>query len=676
MRIPPNSQWTQPNTSDLFGSLAATKNVNLDEEGYIKLSSRMASVMSEDLDSSFDLPIAIGRTNEDDFITVTEDDAFTGTVSPTDISFTEDTSSGVPASFSQYAWGAFWQNRWYAADTDDLYWKALNTGTYTDIANLTSGVPHPIEVFRNRNTLCVGNGNKVVQYATDHSTSTELTLPSDFQVIGLAYSGYRMGIITRLSPTIAGQNQDAYFFVWDGASTSADAGVPIGSDMAAGIAAYKGTWAIVSRTGELIAFNGGGFEQLAAFPFYFKGVTWGDFTNRVGKGVNMLVEGDVIYINLALNMDQYGRKLEIPLPYCPSGIWCYDPKVGLYHRYSPSISTLAKIFCQQADINTTTNVITRNTGTVPSTGSPVRYTAFGSSAIGGLTIRQDYWCIKLTSTTFKLANSYEEAMAGVAIDLTSDGGGTHNFVGLDLLDYGATRISEAGGTALMGIQSQVYDHLIAGAELYDHDNTGDLNHLLVTVPGFENRGYFMTPKILASQVEEDYQRLILPFRPLADGDSIIVKRKTKELAGLPVTSDQAGAQCNWTGQSGFFVTADLSDVKAAFDAGHEIECEILSGAGAGVIEKVQHIDVSSGTYAVTLENPVHGAASGRYSDVQFDNFETVMTIDNTVTSNDLGYAVVPVDASGKWLIMKVELRGVEVAVEPLQLQTKPKSLTA
>jgi len=33
-----NEKWFQPNNSDKFGSLWYTKNINLDEEGYIKLS--------------------------------------------------------------------------------------------------------------------------------------------------------------------------------------------------------------------------------------------------------------------------------------------------------------------------------------------------------------------------------------------------------------------------------------------------------------------------------------------------------------------------------------------------------------------------------------------------------------------------------------------------------------
>ena len=40
IKLPINSEWSQTNKSDKFGSLAYTKNINLDEAGYIKLSPR------------------------------------------------------------------------------------------------------------------------------------------------------------------------------------------------------------------------------------------------------------------------------------------------------------------------------------------------------------------------------------------------------------------------------------------------------------------------------------------------------------------------------------------------------------------------------------------------------------------------------------------------------------
>lgn len=85
----------------------------------------------------------------------------------------------------------------------------------------------------------------------------------------------------------------------------------------------------------------------------------------------------------------------------------------------------AKTAASATDVNATSNVITSSThGFV--TGQPVIYKE-GSVAIAGLTTSTTYWVIKVTADTFKLALSYDDAMAGTAIDITSTGTGTQSF---------------------------------------------------------------------------------------------------------------------------------------------------------------------------------------------------------------------------------------------------------
>lgn len=671
IRVPSDYKWKSSNNSDLFGNVVQSKNLNFDEEGYVKLSSRLVSVMSEDTDGDFQLPVAFGRKGEGSFEIVTAGssaDPFDASISATAITVTEDSSSNNP-NFTADSSGVWFQNRWYTSVTDDLHYKSGSTWTDAGLS-LTSSVPHPLEVFRNRNTLCVGNANVVKQYTTAHAASVDLTIPADFVVIGLAYSGNKMGIITKLSATADGQNQDAYFFVWDGKTTSANSGVPIGSDMAAGIVAYKGSWVIVTRTGQLLLWNGGGFTELAAFPFYFKNLIWGDFANRVGKGVNMWVEGDVIYINLNLQMDQYGKLREDFLPGCPSGTWCLDPKVGLYHRYSPSLSPISAVVVAQGDVNTTTNVLTKTSGTIPETGNPAKYTDDQGSAIGGLAEFETYYVIKVSSTTFKLASSKENAEAGIAIDLTSQGGTQHTFMVVDVRDFGASAIGDAGGIALMGVQSPLYDHVILGADMKDYDSASNVNHLNVSISDLENRGYLVTAKVLPSFAEDTQRKLIVPFRPLKEADQIIAKVRNTDLLGIPVTTAQGGAGFTWTGTDEFYTTANLSAVKTAFDADHEIECEIISGAGAGAMAKVSSITEEDGTYALELAESVPGAAGTRVGDAVFHNWKVIKTIQAGTTDAAKGYAEFSVAKAGKWAQYKFELRGIETTIEPFLIDVK------
>ena len=68
-----------------------------------------------------------------------------------------------------------------------------------------------------------------------------------------------------------------------------------------------------------------------------------------------------------------------------------------------------------------------STANIPSnilTGTRVRLTTT-TTLPGGLATATDYYVIKVSDTTFKLATSYANAVAGTAIDITDAGTGTH-----------------------------------------------------------------------------------------------------------------------------------------------------------------------------------------------------------------------------------------------------------
>ena len=74
-------------------------------------------------------------------------------------------------------------------------------------------------------------------------------------------------------------------------------------------------------------------------------------------------------------------------------------------------------------VDTSGNILTHSTATLGNL-RPCSFTTSGSLP-GGLSTATRYFVIKLTSTTVKVATSYENAVAGVAVDITSTGSGTH-----------------------------------------------------------------------------------------------------------------------------------------------------------------------------------------------------------------------------------------------------------
>lgn len=666
--IPKDGRISQPNNSDLFGNIWATKNINFDEEGYIKLSSRTGAVLSEETDNNFDIPISFGRANNE-FHIVTTDSPFDLNISEASFAIVEDTNTGNPT-LTFDSWGKWFQNRWHASTTDGI--KYTTGGNWSDTGvSLTSGKVHALEVFKNRNTLCAANGNVVKQYTTAYAASVDLTIPADFEVNCLAYNNSKMGVGTMLSDTAAGQNQEALFFTWDGASTSAGQGYGVGSDTIMGLVAYKSSWALLTRAGELKYFNGGGFDTLGSLPFYFQNTTWGDSQNRETHGDTLVVEGDVIYINVGNDLAVFGKNGESYMANYPGGVWCYDPKIGLYHRYSPSITPVYPIEVLTAGVNTTTNIITKNSGTLPATGNPIKYISSAASAIGGLTFGKIYYIIRHTSSTFSLAETKEDADAGNKVDLTSANDGS--FMALDVIDYGAAKISRTGGMGIVESRKLTVDHMVFGAELADSNSTSDYGTVCMTLPHFENRGYFITAKIRTQEVEDLIQKLFIKYRPLDTYDEIIVKYRNEDVLGLPTGTPQylSSVNCSWTDENTFTTTADLSAVKDYLDADSENECEVevISGAGGGQMAQISSITYNAGTYTVNLAEDIDGAASGRVCNVLILNWKVLQTLDNegSITSEDTeGHKEFPVLDNSKWIQFKVELRGDETTIEEFQ----------
>ena len=659
-----DKKFSQTNLSDTTGNIWYTKNMNFDEAGYIQLSSRAVSVYSKDEGTYWGYPLSIGRYN-------TTGKAYIVTSGNTDHTYDIDlsngglivsgdsTTGGNRPTGSNNNRGVWWQNKWHVTYNTGMAYNSAGTWTDTGIS-ITTGYAHPLEVFRSRTTLCVGNKNVVKQYTTAYASSTaDLTLPSDYNVTGLAYSGEKMGIATMIDSSLIGQNQEAIFATWDGLQTSANSVYPVGSSAILGIKAYKSSWVILTKNGKLLYFNGGGFDTLATLPYFFKKLNntievYGDIIH---------VEGDLIYINISGDVYYYGYKQQRFIQNYNGGILCYDPKVGLYHRYSPSISKLYQITVSGTD--TSTDILTASGGTIPSTGSPILYGYNVGSPIGGLTVGKLYYVIKHNSTTFSLATTYENALNNTKINITSSTTGT--FLGLEVTDYGLSKSTYAHAVTNWGNQDFNFDHLIFGGH-YDNVSGTPKETLNITIPEFPNRGYFVTPKIESQQIEENAQSLFIKYKPLKDIDSIVIKHKSSDIMGLPVSLPQRGTFFTWTSSTVGTTTADISEAYTYMQtSGNECEMEIISGAGAGQMPQISSIEYDGSTYTITLSEAVEGVTASNTCGIIIDNWKKFQTI---TSSDSNGWLQIPITQVSKWHKFKVELRGVKTTIEELQVVNK------
>jgi hypothetical protein len=669
IKLPNNGTWKQPNESDKFGSIAYSKSINLDEKGYLKLSPRTVNIFDESETTAnigstdFGYPVAFGRHGQGRIRFVTTDKSFDVTLSDTTKTIGEETDGSEPSLVDE-SHGVWWQNKFYAPADQELYYNDAGTWSTTAITNLSPDVRHYMTVFKNRNTLVITNGNVVKQYTTALASSTDLTLPSDFEAIGIAYNNNKVGIITRLGDSSEGQNAESFLFIWDGATTSANAGYAIGAYSGVCIFPYKSSFGLITSTGQILYFNGGGFDELAHFPLYISDYHWGNLTSPLSYGDNVVVDGDIVYINLGFSLQENGRKGERFYQKNPAGVWCYDPSVGLYHRYAPSNSRMYFHLISQANVNTTTDVITTS-APIPDTGNPLIIT---NESLGGFTNGTVYYVIKLSDTTFQIAQTKELAIAGVYMDITSATSPSYAFL-YDIVDYGVSYFTESGAIGVWGSSELTYRDVIFGGRYLD-TSLGAQKTLNTAVPLLENRGYVVLPKLYLDSAVENVQKLYIKHSPLDINDSILVKIKAKEYFGLPIASPNSASNDEfiWTGSKEGYTSTDLSEAKTALDAGEELEIEFTAGVGAGQCVKVTSLETSDGVYSIVLKEAVVGAQAGLKSHFVIDNWKEYATV-NFSTQKE-GLFEVSINAVSKSPQIKIELRGYETRIEDIIIDNK------
>lgn len=669
MIIPNENNWIQVNGSDIEGSVDYSRNINLDDRGYVKLSNRLVAIKSENGDTNFDLPVSYGYSSASSFFITTTDQPYTLTYDG-QITVAEDVVANNPSG-SIYGDGISWQDRWYVTGSSSFTYKAYSGGAWTSVTlspALTSSNPHPMCVFENRQTLVIGNVNEVKQIDTSHADTTNLTLPAGQQVSRIVYNRNLVAITTQ--STYSDVTVPGYFYIWDGSTTTANLGIPFGSCQDIGLIAYGASFVILNSIGQLLEYNGSGFNVLGNLPIYYDDNAYG--TNKQTRGRTMSVRGDNIYINIPTNSsgssfrnargERYDEK-------SPSGIWCYNPKYGLYQTYSNSSALAFTKTFGTSGVDTATDIITV-TATVPPTGTPCKYYDGGGTILAGLNIRITYYVIKLSSTTFKLATTKTNALASTAINLTGTGSAFQSVTFFPEYDFGQSSSTRTGGiTSLIDIYkttSNIGNNFLSAADLQDTTLT-DYATMSMGIDDIENRGFIVTPKIYSEGVTDMFQSVYIYFdKPVKDIDKIVLKYRNSDFAAVnqPAYINRQTPVCTWTSSTVFTTTDDFSTVVAGY------EVDIVSGSGAGQMAHISSITESSGTYTVTLDEAILGITANDSSYVSINNWTKLGVITYT-DSNPNNFKEFTIGKPSTWIQFKVEMRGVDIRVHKLDVIKKP-----
>jgi len=658
------SRFSQPNSSDLLGNVYYTKNINFDLEGYISLSPRAIAWANETTNPDLRTPISVGLSSPDNFL-LTTNQSFNFIASNTFNTLITDPGTNTPGG-STYSQGIFYNNAWHVSTSNEV--KSKTTGNWTTVISagtLTALVKHPLGVFANTNRLCVGDLNRVRSFNSSYSLVQTLELPQTYEVTGMAYNNSKLAVVTKTSFSALGQGQEAYFFIWDGATAQANQGYGVGATEIYSVIPYKSSFLILTNNGQLRYFNGGGFEDVGQFPVYFTDLV----LEGVIYGVNMIPDGDVVYITLDTRTRSHGKKAQSGFQNMPAGVWCYDPKVGIYHKYSPSISVKYWLFPETVLVDECFTQSVFSTDAIPQTGDPVKYL---NGSAPQISIGNVYYVIRVSPTRFRIALTREDALNGIAIDMTglNNAGNYLSFIAFDFRDYGQSYVRNIGGLAYNGFAQSFSANFFFGGDIENGEGADTKNHFCGVVNGFDNIGYMVTPKILADGQEDTIRNFLVSYKPLNGTDHIIIKHKEKEIESIPLitptaqTSTATSTRCTWISKNSFTTQSNISEVYQYFLEGGDVEAEIIAGVAGGEISQITNIELTGETYTVTLQEEPIGVNIGKTSNVIFDNWKTI----GTITSDDKDeFKKIPVGLSSNWHQFKVILKGSDVSIRKIKI---------
>jgi hypothetical protein len=338
----------------------------------------------------------------------------------------------------------------------------------------------------------------------------------------------------------------------------------------------------------------------------------------------------------------------------------------MYHRYSHSNALALIETIANTSANTTTNEIT--VASAPITGTEVLYDSLGNTGITPLITGTRYYAIKIDATHIQLATTKARALASTPIDLTAQSDGNSRLTSFPNIDWGQYLIGRTGAVCVVErvINEPKYGtDVLFGGDVYGRTNSSQ-GTLTAVTSAVESRGYFITPKVYSQEVTDMFNTITLKWSPFkSDIDKIIIKYRTVDdlRESIYVNDSSIDWAATWT-SSTTFTTTEPAFANAV--AGNEVE--VLRGAGAGLIAHISTISVNAGTYTVTLDDTFENYTAGDKSTVVFRNWIKWRTISSGDTYD--GFMSNVLGVQGKFIQLKVELRGVGVKIEELSIDNK------
>ena len=655
------------NRGDLFGNLVETRDMDFNNRGYIELAGKPYVLLTETVSANFETPLAVAMDDSDVYV-VTSESVYSIDPRTADFAGTELTTGTAPGGGFQ-ADGVFYNGELHASDTSGVHSLSSGGSWASDISGLSTSYPHPLCVSEHQNYLAVGNGNSVIVYNTSYVSQATLTIPSEYVVTWIRWRANFLWIGTR---NLYGG--DAKVYTWNGSGSASQGAYNIPGEWVFSGCVYPGTIVVIASTGQWLRFAGDDFVPLRndageemAFPCHWAKLPWGSSSstsNLLGKVASrgMEARGRLIYVNV--DSEILGDNGGFPdyLPNFPSGLWVFDPAVGLYHK-----AGCDHLVRQEQTVSSiSSDTITVSGAAVFETGDPIHL--INTTNITGADPLM-YYAIKVSSTQLKIAISAKDAEDGTAVTISGTGSGAS--VCFNTYESnGAVKLGRAGGLAV--IKSLSWNRFNGNEVVYGADvelPAGGTVGAVMSLGRGRSEGFFVTPKIQAEQVTDKFKKLISKFGTLNISTwEIILKYRTEERFGLPGRLWFDNGVMTWVTTSSLTVNPTNYDV-SGIQAGDEIQ--FLYEGGAGFTRHINTITVDSATqWTLTLDEAVPDVTANDTTRAVVQNWTKYKTIsgsaDAEAAAKGLKKALLAKDA--KWCQIKVLIRGYRDVFEAPQVE--------
>jgi len=339
-------------TSYSRGNLYSTWNIMFDADiGRIKLNPYITPVITNDTEGTTDLgnvdamvtALKSGSSTEYDVYALSTKSVGDGGVFSTGTA-TRLTGSDAPdtprpnASDMCLYRGANFSDYLYVCDLDGLHYidPGSSAGDWTLIATNANWKNHYIlEPFPFLNRLYMTNGNGIFSIDGDYTmaTSGANTLTNIRDITSIKASSDKLWISTS-PPNSQFYNTggNARIYEWDGVSPNPTATHVLDTQIIFSMVILDDIPYAVDGKGRLWKYNGYTFVIVDQIPY--REDTTNNVTIRIHRN-GLLADKNKIYMLVGS-----ASSLANPTERALSGIWCYDPNIGLYHYSSPMNTSL------------------------------------------------------------------------------------------------------------------------------------------------------------------------------------------------------------------------------------------------------------------------------------------------------------------------------------------------